>query len=65
MAVNAVTDLEDHIFCFLKQRDRKIILYNSLTFSLTAILGQKKYPSHVIALIHLMYHFSYNFEHKE
>ena len=30
MAINAVTDLEDHLSCFLKQRDRKIILENSL-----------------------------------
>ena len=30
MAISAVTDLEDHLFCFLKQIDRKIILENSL-----------------------------------
>ena len=64
MAINAVTDLEDYLFCFLKQRDRKIILENSLTFRLTAILGKKKKknPTHVTALIHFkMQHFSYKF----
>ena len=41
MAINAVTDLEDNLFCFLKQRDRKVILENSLTFLWSAILYKK------------------------
>ena len=44
MAINAVTDLEDHLFCFLKQRDRKIIFENNLTYLWSAIHG-KKYPT--------------------
>ena len=41
MAIDAVTDLKDNLFCFLKQRDRKIILENSLNFLWSAILGKK------------------------
>ena len=32
MAINAVTDLKDHLFCILKQIDKNVILENSLTF---------------------------------
>ena len=43
MAINTVTDLEDHLF-FLKkkkQRDRNIILENNLIFLWSAIPGKK------------------------
>ena len=40
MAENVVKKLEDHFFCFSKQRDRKIIHENSLTFLWSAILGK-------------------------
>ena len=41
MAINAVTDLEDHLFLEKKQRNRKIIPENNLTFLWSAILGKK------------------------
>ena len=41
MATNAVKDLENHLFCFLKQRGRKIIIENGLTFLWSTILGKK------------------------
>ena len=44
MAINAVRDLEDHLFLKKqqkKQRDRKIVLENNLNFLWSAIFGKK------------------------
>ena len=49
MAINAVTDLKEYLFCFLK-KDEKIIFENSLT-SLSSAVPSKNYPSRLIALI--------------
>ena len=50
MAIYAVTDLKDYLFCF-KKMDEKIVFENSLTSLWSGIPG-KIYPSRLIILIH-------------
>ena len=61
MAINAVTVLQDHLFCILKQRDKNDNTWKEVNLPLIRHPWQKT-PSHVIALIHFkMQHLSYKF----